>query len=292
MSHIIRLYNYRVLFIVHLAIFAALSSFAKVYAENIIEKPVAILFDAKERLSGADLSSLPRVRFLLSVDFPPFNFTDQEGRLAGVHVDLVREICSELKIESKCQLQALPFDELEAALELGEGEVVVSGVAPSGSLRRNYAFSRPFLRMPARFAVQKKSGLTSDAALALEGKKVGVIANSRYEDMLRAFFPKVEVVSLADRNATQDALKSGAVTAIFGDGLRLPFWVNGSDAEACCELFDGAYFSERHLGEGFTIMAVDQNNQLIPAFDQALSVLSRNGRLEEIYRRYFPHGFY
>lgn len=251
-----------------------------------------ILFDAKERLAGADLSSVSRIRVLMSVDFPPFNFTDQQGRLSGVHVDLIREICSSLKIENKCQLQALPFEELEGALELGEGEVVVGGIAPTGSLRQSYAFTRPFLRMPARFAVRKDSGLSGDASKALSGKPVGVIASSRHEMMLKAYFPDVKLQPLANREELQKALIDGKVTAIFTDGLRLPFWVNGSDSNNCCTLFDEPYFADQYLGEGFTIMAVDQNNLIIPALDQALAELSRNGRLEEIYRRYFPHGFY
>lgn len=263
-----------------------------VSAEIRVEERLPILFDTKERLPGADLSSFSRIRFLLSVDFPPFNFTDQEGRLSGVHVDLIRDICRELKVESKCQIQALPFDELEGALELGEGEVVVSGIAPSGALRRNYAFSRPFFRMPARFAVNKKSGLKGEASKALDGKAVGVLKGSRYEAMLKAFFPKSTPVAFAKRQEMQEALIDSKVDAIFADGLRLPFWVNGSDSKDCCELFDSAYFSDQHLGEGFMIMAIDQNNQLIPAFDQALAELSRNGRLDEIYRRYFPFGFY
>lgn len=79
----------------------------------------------------------------MSVDFPPFNFTDQEGRLAGFHVDLVREVCAQLKVESKCQVQALPFDELEAALEMGEGEAVISGLAVTAELRKSFTFRAP-----------------------------------------------------------------------------------------------------------------------------------------------------
>jgi polar amino acid transport system substrate-binding protein len=50
--------------------------------------------------------------------------------------------------------------------------------------------------------------------------------------------------------------------------------------------------SDKFLGEGLTIMANDPENVLIPAFDQALATLSRNGKLDEIYRRYFPRGLY
>ncbi len=251
-----------------------------------------VLFDAQERFAGGDLSSVPRIRFLMSVDFPPFNFTDQEGRLAGFHVDLVREICAQLKVESKCQVQALPFDELEAALEMGEGEAVISGIASSSDLRKSFTFSRPYLLLPARFAVNKAVKLEGTTINALSGKKVGVLTGSRHEQMLKAFFPKVAANGFDGYDAMYDALKTGKVDAVFADGLRLPFWVSGSASEGCCALFGGPYMSDRFLGEGLTIMAVDPDNVLVPAFDQALAALSRNGRLEEIYRRYFPYGLY
>src|SRR3546814_16148214 len=67
----------------------------------------AVLFDARERLPRPDLSNIVRLRILTTSDFPPFNFADQTGRLTGFHIDLAREICAELQIEAKCQIQAL-----------------------------------------------------------------------------------------------------------------------------------------------------------------------------------------
>ncbi len=251
-----------------------------------------VLFDAQERLPGADLSSVPRVRFLMSVDFPPFNFTDQDGRLVGFHVDLAREICAQLKIESKCQVQALPFDELEGALEMGEGEAVMSGIASSSDLRKSFSFTRPYLLLPARFAVNKSTKLDGQSAAVLSGRKVGVITRSRHEAMLKAFFPNVAINGFDGYEPMYDALKSGRIDAVFADGLRLPFWVAGTASDNCCTMFDGPYMSDRFLGEGLSIMTVDAENRLVPAFDQALAALSRNGRLEEIYRRYFPYGLF
>ncbi|NTE85325.1 transporter substrate-binding domain-containing protein [Agrobacterium rubi] len=251
-----------------------------------------VLFDAQERMPGADLSTVSRVRFLMSVDFPPFNFTDQDGRLVGFHVDLAREICAQLKIENKCQVQALPFDELEAAVEMGEGEAVMSGIASSSDLRKSFSFTRPYTLLPARFAVNKAVKLGGQSASALSGKKVGVVTNSRHEAMLKAFFPAVLVNGFDGYEPMYEALKSGKIDAVFADGLRLPFWVAGTASSGCCAMFDGPYMSDRFLGEGLSIMTVDPENQLVPAFDQALAALSRNGRLEEIYRRYFPYGMF
>ena len=267
--------------------------FEKLHAEGLSDgNRMPVLFDAQERFPGGDLSSVPRIRFLMSVDFPPFNFTDQEGRLAGFHVDLVREVCAQLKVESKCQVQALPFDELEAALEMGEGEAVISGLAVTAELRKSFTFSRPYLLLPARLAVNKATKLAGSGADALSSKKVGVVTGSRHEQMLKAFFPKAVVEGFDGYEPMYGALKAGKVDAIFADALRLPFWVSGSASEGCCALFGGPYMSDRFLGEGLSIMTVDPDNVLVPAFDQALAALSRNGRLEEIYRRYFPYGLY
>ncbi len=267
--------------------------FEKLHAEGLSDgNRMPVLFDAQERFPGGDLSSVPRIRFLMSVDFPPFNFTDQEGRLAGFHVDLVREVCAQLKVESKCQVQALPFDELEAALEMGEGEAVISGLAVTAELRKSFTFSRPYLLLPARLAVNKATKFAGSGADAVSDKKVGVVTGSRHEQMLKAFFPKAVVEGFDGYEPMYGALKAGKVDAIFADALRLPFWVSGSASEGCCALFGGPYMSDRFLGEGLSIMTVDPDNVLVPAFDQALAALSRNGRLEEIYRRYFPYGLY
>jgi polar amino acid transport system substrate-binding protein len=40
------------------------------------------------------------------------------------------------------------------------------------------------------------------------------------------------------------------------------------------------------------VMLRNDEETLQAAFDHALATLSRNGRLQDIYLRYFPHGLY
>ncbi len=178
-----------------------------------------ILFDSRERLPKPDLSSLVRLRFLTSVDFPPFNFADQNGKLAGFHVDLAREICDELGISDKCQIQALPFDELQGALAASQGDAVIAGVAVTPELRKNFAFSRPFLMLPARFVRNLKASIDGGTAAALAGHPVGVVKGTAHEAMLAAFFPAVKQVPFDDKDALLAAVKDGKVDAAFADGL-------------------------------------------------------------------------
>lgn len=275
------------------AILAAFLCAAPVFGQEPSTSNLPILFDSRERLPKPDLSSLVRLRFLTSVDFPPFNFADQSGKLAGFHVDLVREICDELAISEKCQIQAMPFGDLQDALAASQGDAVIAGIAVTPGLRERFAFSRPFLQLPARFARNLKTAPIKGATVAsLAGRSVGVVRSTAHEAMLAAFFPAIKPVAFDSKDALLAALKEGKVDAVFADGLQLSFWVSSPAAEKCCALFDGPYLSQQFLGEGMTIMLRQQDAELTAAINHALASLSRNGRLQEIYLRYFPHGLY
>ncbi|MFN7027139.1 MAG: transporter substrate-binding domain-containing protein [Pseudorhizobium sp.] len=276
-----------------LVVFACiLASVAAAGAVRADQHEFPVLFDARERLPRPDLSNLVRLRILTTVDFPPFNFVDQTGRLAGFNIDLAREICAELNVQAKCQIQAMPFEQLEAALAGGSGEAVMAGVAINAERRQKFAFSRPYLTIPARFARLRAKEIAGDGPEALVSRPVGVVGDTAHHRMLTAFFPKIIPVTFDNQDAMLAALKDGKLDAAFSDGLRLPFWVAGEASEDCCALFGGPYLSEQFLGEGLAVMLPAEDATLAAAFDHALATLSRNGRLQDIYLRYFPHSLY
>jgi polar amino acid transport system substrate-binding protein len=250
------------------------------------------LFDVHEKISRPDMSNVVRIRFLTSLDFPPFNFLDQSGKLSGFNVDLVREICSELNVLERCQIQAQPFSELRADLAGGAGEAIVAGVQITPQLRRDFAFTRPLMQLPARFVRRKTVGQPSAAQTISKGLKVGVVAETSHSSMLKAWFPQAKPIAYPTRDSMLDALQKGEIDTVFGDGLQLAFWVSASASNTCCEMVPGSYISTRFLGEGLAIMVKKSDAKLVPAFDHAILALTRNGRLNEIYLRYFPDGLY
>lgn len=258
------------------------------YGQDSADRGLPALFDARERIARPDLGTLARLRFLTTVDFPPFNFIDQSGRLAGFHVDLAREICGVLEIEAICQIQAVRFADLLPGLEKGEGDAVIAGVAITSELRERFTFSRPFMVLPARFALRTTPG----GSVATPTGRVGIVSGTAHEAMLKAFFPAIKPVAFPTRAELLSALKEGRVPAVFSDAMQLSFWIAGSDAAGCCGLADGAYVSPRFLGEGLSIMTRPDDAALAQAIDHALLTLSRSGRLGEIYLRYFPNGMF
>lgn len=256
------------------------------------EPQVPVFWDAKERLPKPDLSMLPRLRFLTTTDFPPFNFLDGAGRLSGFHVDLARAICAELGIAEKCQIQALPWAELEGALGKGEGEAIIAGIAATPESRSKYAFSRPYLQFPARFIMLKTQALTEPMFDRLRSKRVGVIADSAHERMLRTYFGDVQIVPFAKPEELYGKLKAGKIDAAFGDGMRFAFWLGGSDAAGCCRFAGGPYLAPEYLGSGMAIATRADDPALAAAFDYALQEISVKGMFAEFYLRYFPVSFF
>lgn len=257
--------------------------------------PVPNHFDPGDRLVLPDLSDRARIRFLTTTDFPPFNFLDQNGRLAGFHIDLVRAICEELQVEPLCQVQALPWDELEQALLDGEGEAIIAGLSITNESRERFRFTRSFIKLPARFIEKDKPDAESrsrSAAEVLAGKRVGVLQGSAHEAMLEAFFPEIDPLAFGRSTIMYRALKSGRIDAVFGDGVNLSFWLGSERAEGCCRFLDGPFFSDHFLGHGLAIAVTPENAELAAAFDYAMLSLNKKGRIAEIYLRYFPNGLY
>lgn len=256
------------------------------------EPVIPVFWDAKERLAKPDLSTIQRIRFLTTIDFPPFNFLDGSGRLTGFHVDLARAICAELEIPEKCQIQALPWAELDGALERGQGEAIVAGIAISQQSRARYAFSRPYLQFPARFVVSAAAAMAEPIDDKIEGQRIGVIAGSSHEQMLRDYFPGVKVVTYSKQEWLFDDLKARKITGAFGDGMRLSFWLSGSDSAGCCRFAGGPYLAPEYLGTGLAIAAAHDDPVLTAAFDYALHEISTKGAFAELYLRYFPVSFF
>ena len=256
------------------------------------EPQIPSFWDMKERLPKPQLAELQRLRFLTTVDFPPFSYLDTSGRLTGFHVDLARRICGELGIIEICQIQAMPWSELDAALGNGQGEAILAGIAVTAESRKEYAFSRSYLQFPARFVIPKTSALAEPMHGQLAGKRIGVIAGSAHERMLRTYFAGARPITYSREDWLFEDLRTDKLDGAFGDGMRLAFWLSGLDSGACCRFAGGPYLAPEYLGAGLAIAVRPDNAVLAEAFNFALREIEAKGIFAELYLRYFPLSFY
>ena len=248
-------------------------------------------WEPRERLTRPDLSAVTRLRFLTAGDFPPFNSLDEKGRLSGFNIDLARAICAELALAGACEVQAVPWNELQPALEKGAGEAILAGVAVTAQSRLTYAFSRPYLRLPGRFVTSRRDRAEEPLWRALEEATVGVVAGSAHEKFLRERFSGIAVQAYPGAAPMLEALQAGRIRAAFGDGMRLSFWLNGGEG-ACCRFAGGPYYAPAYFGAGLAIATRPGNAVLVEALNYALFEIAAGKQFTEISLRWFPVSFF
>lgn len=258
-------------------------------ADGAIAAPgVAIpsFWDARRRPERPDLSRLTPIRFLTEVDYPPFNYAGPAGNPAGFNVDLARMICEEIKVQ--CTVQMRRFDTLLDAVADNRGDAAIASIAATPETRRRVDFSDPYYRTPARFVGKRDAPIEDVRPEKLEGKKVAVIAGTAHEAYLKALFTEVELKPYPNADAARDALKKGEVDLLFGDGIALAFWLNGTDSNGCCVFRGGPFMESRYFGEGIGIAVRRSNDLLRQALNWALFRLWEQGKFTDLWLRYFP----
>ena len=247
-------------------------------------------WDPGLQLERPDLSGLRAIRFLTDDDYPPLNFALADGALAGFSVDIARAVCEELQVG--CTIQARRWDTIVDSLLADKGDAIIASIAATPAAREKIDFTQPYYRTPARFAMRRESNPADITPAALAGKSVGVVAGSAHKAFLDAFFPGIVEKAYPDAEASREALRAGAIDALFGDGLTLAVWMNGAESNDCCVFRGGPYMESRFFGEGVGIALRKDDVSLRRALDWALARLAARGIYAELYLKHFPIGFY
>lgn len=255
-------------------------------AQSSIVVPVPGFWDPRRRPERPDLTRITQIRFMTEIDYPPFNYAGQDGNPAGFNVDLARMICEELAVT--CTVQMRRFDTLFDALNDNRGDAAIASISMTSETRRRADFSDAYLRMPARFVAMRESTINDVRPELLEGKKIAVVAGTAHEAYLKALFTEAELRPYPNSEAARDALRQGQVDLLFGDGVSLAFWINGTASAGCCAFRGGPFLESRYFGEGIGIAVKRGNDTLRLAVNWALFRLWEKGRYTDLWLRYFP----
>jgi polar amino acid transport system substrate-binding protein len=275
----------------------AAPSTAAAAAENAAPAPpparglvVPGFWDPRRRPERPDLSRIQTIRFLTESDYPPFDYAGPDGNPAGFNVDLARLICEELKVS--CTIQARGFGGLLDSLNDNRGDAVIASLAITPQNRARVDFTDRYYRTPARFIARKEVLLDQITPEAIAGRRVAVAAGTAHEAYLRDFFPETVIRSYPNVETALAALKRAEVEMMFGDGVSLAYWLNGTGSADCCVFRGGPFTESRYFGEGVGIAVKRGNENLRRALDYALFRVWEKGTYTDLYLRYFPISFY
>ncbi len=234
------------------------------------------------------------IRLAVRDDAPPFSYKDETGQPAGFMVDLCRAVAKrladdlslgEVKIVYVSVTAADRFD----AIQGGKADLLCEPTSETLSRRDHVDFSIPTFVDGASLMV-KGDGPSDFEALA--GKKIGVLAGTTTEQVLRATLDaanvKADVVPAKTHDEGIKMLDAGDITAYFADHAILNYLVDMSGEP------DTLRIAEQYLSiEPYALALPHGDSDFRLAVDRALSHIYKSGEIETVFTNAFgvqtPH---
>jgi cystine transport system substrate-binding protein len=170
--------------------------------------------------SAADLLAAVKARGTLKValegTYPPFNYKEKNGELAGYDVDVARLVGARLGV--KVEFVSSEWASILAGLSANKYDVIISQVGINPKRELAFDFSAPYIYSMPQLIVRKNETAAYTSLADLKGKKLGVGQGSVYEQQAKAV-PGIEVRSYAAAPDTMSDLASGRLDAALNDSL-------------------------------------------------------------------------
>lgn len=210
--------------------------------------------------------------------YPPFNFQDESGKLAGFEVDLANALAKELGV--KASFQPTKWDGILASLESGRIDVVINQVTISDERKKKYDFSTPYTVSGIQALTRKSDADSVKNAADLAGKKVGVGLGTNYEKWLKENVPQADIRTYDDDPTKFQDLNVGRIDVVLVDRLAA-FEMVAKTGERMAVA--GEAFSRQESG----IALRKGNPELLAAINKAIEKLRSDGTLKQLSEKWF-----
>lgn len=164
-------------------------------------------------------------------NYPPFNYTDENGNSAGIDVDLAREAFRRMGYQAV--FVNIDWENKKSLLEKGKIDCIWACFSMDGR-EDEYRWAGPYMISRQVVAVNQSSNIykLSD----LKNKVIAVQSTTKPEELFLKHtnhnIPKVkEIYSLENRELIYNSLGSGYVDAIAAHEISIQQYINDYDAK-------------------------------------------------------------
>lgn len=226
----------------------------------------------------AGTASAADVRIATEGAYAPWNFLDDDGKLAGYEIDLGNEVCARAGVE--CEWIINEWDSIIPNLLAGNYDVIMAGMSITDERMEQIDFSEPYFPPdPSRYIAAKGSDFDFDA---LSGARIGAqgatiqaaYAEENFSDGNTILTYETPDQSIAD-------LAAGNLDIIIADGSYLEPIVEGSNGAM---EFVGP---DVMIGSGVGAGLRKEDAELGAKLSAALVSIKEDGTMEKLMVEYF-----
>lgn len=221
--------------------------------------------------------------------YPPFNFIDDQGEVAGFEIDLANAMCAQMEIE--CDFVVQDWDGIIPGLLAQKYDAIIASLYITDERREQIAFSDKYYKVPARFVMPADSDIEISAE-GLAGMVVGTQRATSFDRFMRDQFPEVDLRVYATMDEAYLDLASGRVDAVLGDVVAISEgFLNTPDGEGF-EFRGPEFTGSEWFGYGAGVGVRMEDAALADAFSGAIAALREDGTYQEIADRWFGFDVY
>ncbi len=204
--------------------------------------------------------------------YPPYNFLDDNGEVAGFEREVGDELCA--RAELTCEWVTNEWDSIIPNLVSGNYDVIIAGMSITDERDEVIDFSDPYTQPdPSSFLAMSAD---IDVSKAVVAAQAGTIQASQIASMEGA-----TLVEFATPEETVAAVKNGEADAVLADKAFLePI----AEAEADLALVG----EDIMLGGGIGLGIRESDGELREKFNVAIQSMKADGTLNELIAKHLP----
>lgn len=211
--------------------------------------------------------------------YAPWNFVDDSGNLAGLDVDVLKELCTRAGLE--CTFVQTAWDTIIPNLNAGNYDVIAAGMSITDERREAINFTKDYSPPESSaFMLQSGTNVDFDAMKGLRLATQGGTIQASYAQQHFADGNTLLTFDTAD-GALAD-LSAGNVDVVFADHSYIVETVAGSG---------GALKTEGPripIGEGVGAGVRKADTELLEKLDTALAAAKADGTIDALILKWFP----
>ena len=210
------------------------------------------------------------VRLATGGDYHPFNFIDDDGKIAGLERELGDELCRRAELD--CEWVLNDWDSLIPNLVAEDFDAIIAGMSITAKRDETIDFTEPYYP-PTPSVYLAVAGAGDDA---VQGR-LGANANTIYSDY---FTEKgIAYTEFSEQDDRLEALFDGEIDAILVDHAYAVKKIE--EHEGRLEIVGPSVLLDQGIGIG-----VRQNSDLRERLNRAIASMKADGSLNEIIRKW------
>lgn len=237
--------------------------------------------------------------------YPPWNYTNADGSLAGYEIDLTHALCERMKV--KCTIVSQEWNGIIPGLTVGKYDAIIASMGVTPERKKVIAFSKSYAKAPNGFLTTSDNDLKSladaghafdltdsptDAKAAIDelklkfkGKVIGVQTGSTASNFVQAYFKGLDIRDYPTFEQLALDLANGRLDVGVANVTTFKPVI---EANKGVLVSTGPTFAGGVLGQGTTNIALRQGDDTLrQAFDAAITSVNNDGTNKALTEKWF-----